>query len=70
MDLIPNSMNRPIAEDPPGPAVLFGFTTLCTGEKKLTTLSPEDNVVLVWIISTFEKVEEEVFCSDIDVSGV
>jgi len=34
MDLIPNSMNRPIAEEPPGPAVLVGFTTLCTGGKK------------------------------------
>lgn len=39
-------------------------------KKNLTTLSPEDNVVLVWVISTFEKVEEEVLCSDIDVSGV
>jgi len=61
-------MNRPIAEDPPGPAIL-SVLVQCAN-KEHTTIGPEDNIILVWVISALEKIEEQVFRPNINVPGV
>jgi hypothetical protein len=51
-------MNKPKAEEPPGPAYdSLGFQTTITAGL-LTSTSPEDNIVLVGIVSAFKEVEE------------
>jgi len=49
-------MNRPIAEDPPGPAILSVLVQYAN--KEHTTIGPKDNIILVWVISALEKIEE------------
>jgi hypothetical protein len=38
--------------------------------RSLTSISPKDHIVFIWVIPAFEKVEEQVFCIKVDVSCV
>jgi len=38
--------------------------------RKVTSVRPENNIVVIWVLSTFKEVEEQVASSDIDISGV
>jgi hypothetical protein len=51
-------MKSPRAEDDPGPKYLLYQTALHQSEHIRTAVSPHEKIILVRIISTFEKVEE------------
>ena len=40
------------------------------GMKSLTPICPKDDIVLIWVIPTLKKVEEQVFRLKIDVTCV
>ena len=69
-----SSMNKPVAEEPPGP---FFFEkesdTYISGSFvsfPLTSVRPQQDIVLVWVAPTFEEVKEHMTSSDVDISRV
>lgn len=65
-------MKRPNDEEQPGPVDTRVFETLLSFHAKghHTSVSPEDDIVTIRIISTFKEVEKQVFDSNVDVSRV
>lgn len=65
-------MNRPIAEEHPGPIIrCFGLDSSAIDTTvRLTSVGPENDIVCVWVVSTLEEVEKYMLRLDIDISRV
>ena len=70
MQNAPNSINRPIAEDAPGPGPQHHLKQSLSTRRRYTTVGPEDNIVLVWIVTALEEVEEQMSSPTVDIASV